>query len=270
MDGLHRMYARHTVDDDIPEDIQYSNENVYHNYRHRSHVPMQACEQGPSHSEVAEALAQRILADRDQAMERMMRAEAVAQSVGDERNLAVAAATQAEHMLHQVACERDELACELDLTQDLLADAAARGERACRRVRELEACVAKLLKELPDAQAPAAPREPEDASAFGLSRTKEAVSKAVAEAAKLPADERGKKLRQLRLKWHPDKHDVLKDLAEEVCIRLTRYGRAWCLSNSLVLLSRCTRLVLTSPLTGPVRDSHETCLCLLARRASGD
>ena len=64
-------------------------------------------------------------------------------------------------------------------------------------------------------KAAAAPKEDEH-SALGLTRTKEAVMKAVGEAAKMPVDERRKKLRQLRLKWHPDKHDVLKELAEEV------------------------------------------------------
>ena len=36
------------------------------------------------------------------------------------------------------------------------------------------------------------------------------------EAAALPQDEKNKKIKQLRLKWHPDKHEVLKEMAEEV------------------------------------------------------
>ena len=32
----------------------------------------------------------------------------------------------------------------------------------------------------------------------------------------LPEAERRRKLNALRLKWHPDKHDVLKEMAEEV------------------------------------------------------
>ena len=32
----------------------------------------------------------------------------------------------------------------------------------------------------------------------------------------LPEDERKRKLKQLKAKWHPDKHEVLKEMAEEV------------------------------------------------------
>ena len=49
-----------------------------------------------------------------------------------------------------------------------------------------------------------------------MANTRAAIEKAVAEAAKLPESQRSKKLNALRLKWHPDKHDVLKEMAEEV------------------------------------------------------
>ena len=53
-------------------------------------------------------------------------------------------------------------------------------------------------------------------SNFGLGHTRDAIEKAVKEAAALPAEERRKKIRALRLKWHPDKHEVLKEMAGEV------------------------------------------------------
>ena len=52
------------------------------------------------------------------------------------------------------------------------------------------------------------PSEASDDSAFGLTKTKAAIEEAVHEACKLPAEERRKKLKALRLKWHPDKHEV--------------------------------------------------------------
>ena len=42
------------------------------------------------------------------------------------------------------------------------------------------------------------------------------VRQAVRDASKLPEYERRKKLNALRLKWHPDKHEVLREMAEEV------------------------------------------------------
>ena len=51
---------------------------------------------------------------------------------------------------------------------------------------------------------------------FGLAHTRSAIFAAVKEAAALPAEERNKKIRSLRAKWHPDKHDVLQDMASEV------------------------------------------------------
>ena len=44
----------------------------------------------------------------------------------------------------------------------------------------------------------------------------EAIEKAVKEAMALPEEERNRKLKQLKAKWHPDKHEVLKEMAGEV------------------------------------------------------
>lgn len=211
---MHRAYP-HPLDSDVP-DFHFGDENDFHNFPQQNAAPP-ACTE-PSRDEVADAIARRVLAERDEAMQRISAAEHALHDVGAQRNVAIAAAEQAEHMLREVALERDEVACELEMTQVLLSDSAARGARACRRVAELEKVVAQLLAAMPEASPRVAPpaKEADDDSAFGLSRTKEAVKKAVAEAAKLPLDERRKTLKKLRLKWHPDKHDVLKELAEEV------------------------------------------------------
>ena len=52
--------------------------------------------------------------------------------------------------------------------------------------------------------------------ALGLANTRAAIEKAVAEAAKLPESQRSKKLNALALKWHPDKHEHLREMATEV------------------------------------------------------
>ena len=49
-----------------------------------------------------------------------------------------------------------------------------------------------------------------------LARARDAIEEAVKEASALPASERRRKLNALRLKWHPDKHEVLGEMAEEV------------------------------------------------------
>ena len=49
-----------------------------------------------------------------------------------------------------------------------------------------------------------------------LARARDAIEEAVKEASALPASERRRKLNALRLKWHPDKHAVLGEMAAEV------------------------------------------------------
>ena len=46
-----------------------------------------------------------------------------------------------------------------------------------------------------------------------LARARDAIEEAVKEASALPASERRRKLNALRLKWHPDKHAVLGEMA---------------------------------------------------------
>ena len=42
------------------------------------------------------------------------------------------------------------------------------------------------------------------------------MGQAVRDASQLPEADRRKKLNALRLKWHPDKHEMLREMAEEV------------------------------------------------------
>lgn len=162
-----------------------------------------------SRRDVADAMARRILAERDDSVHRVRELEMQAVA-----NAELAAGREA--LLQEAAYERDELLDELYMTRDLLADACGRGERAVQRVRQLEEVLARLVLDTPAAAAPPPPPREDDDSAFGLTRSKEAIVKAVHDAAKLPSAERRKKIRALRLKWHPDKHETLKELAEEV------------------------------------------------------
>merc|ERR1712054_433314 len=99
----------------------------------------------------------------------------------------------------------------------LIADGAHKNAVLLKRVQQLEtwrAVASQMLDAMPE-QPPPLPPSGEDET-FGLQRTKDAIEKAVWEAAKLPNEERQRKLKQLRAKWHPDKHEVLKEMAEEV------------------------------------------------------
>lgn len=60
------------------------------------------------------------------------------------------------------------------------------------------------------------PRTLPSAPVFDMSQIKDSIEEAVKHCADLPLEERRSKIRALRLKWHPDKHEVLKDVAEEV------------------------------------------------------
>lgn len=52
--------------------------------------------------------------------------------------------------------------------------------------------------------------------AFSFEKTKEAIQQAVQEAAVLDKAECAKRIKQLRLRWHPDKNPVLQEFATEV------------------------------------------------------
>ena len=53
-------------------------------------------------------------------------------------------------------------------------------------------------------------------SVFSLKNVKESIETAVREAGSLPEDQQRAKIKQLRLRWHPDKNPVLGEFAAEV------------------------------------------------------
>ena len=176
------------------------------------------CSIGVESAELAHALAKRVLEERDEAIQRVAQLEAALQrSMGQaekamhERDEAAIEVVRGEH-------ERDELEAELLLAHNLLADASYKNEALLRRVRQLEKWreVASQVLDSREVEPPPPPPASEADAALGLTRTKEAIVAAVKEAAKLPPDERKRKFKQLKLKWHPDKHEVLKEMAEEV------------------------------------------------------
>merc|ERR1712216_463473 len=52
--------------------------------------------------------------------------------------------------------------------------------------------------------------------ALSLSKIQESVREAIQEASQLPLAEKKKALRDLRVRWHPDKNKMLKEFATEV------------------------------------------------------
>jgi hypothetical protein len=54
------------------------------------------------------------------------------------------------------------------------------------------------------------------ADVFSLTNVKKSIESAVHDMASLPENEQRKKIKQLRLRWHPDKNPVLGEFAAEV------------------------------------------------------
>ena len=54
------------------------------------------------------------------------------------------------------------------------------------------------------------------AEGFSMGKIQQGVREGIAEACKLPHAEKKKALRDLRMRWHPDKNSVLKEFAVEV------------------------------------------------------
>ena len=163
-----------------------------------------------SSAEVAEALAKRILSERDGAMQRLRSMETALEEQKHEAEVVEESLQEEAHAMRQ---EYEE---QLHFAEMMLADASRKNNALRQRVSQLESCLVRLMATSADAEAVKVPAEPEAESAFGMTKTKEAIEKAVKDAASLPADERRKKLKALRLKWHPDKHEVLREMAEEV------------------------------------------------------
>ena len=163
-----------------------------------------------SSEQVAEALAQRILSDRDGAMQRL---RAMENALEEQKREAEIVEESLQGDAHAMRQEYEE---QLHFAEMMLADASRKNNALQQRVSQLESCLVRLMATSADAEGVKVPAEPEAESALGMTKTKEAIEKAVKEAASLPADERRKKLKALRLKWHPDKHEVLREMAEEV------------------------------------------------------
>ena len=231
----HQYYADHAIPEDIyiHPDEEHDENNLYRqravNHSGRQHSGRDGC--ASSDRDVADALARRVLEERDDAMKRAARAEAAYEEVTqrlrhalEEREDAGVAAARAERIAHdaleevaQRRYEREELEAELFFSRNLLADASYANNSLLTRVRQLERW-REVASHVIDSAAspPPPPPSSESDTAFGLTRTKEAIEKAVREAAELPEDERKRKLKLLKAKWHPDKHEVLKEMAEEV------------------------------------------------------
>ena len=141
----------------------------------------------------------------------LLRAEADAASARAEAADAAGRANRLERVAMDAMLERDDALDELESTRAMLQDAMLHIDALRRRLVD---------GDLENMMLRANHRPPRTAAAsdgvFGLTKTKEAIEKAVKEACALPEAERRKKINALRLKWHPDKHEVLGEMAEEV------------------------------------------------------
>lgn len=149
------------------------------------------------------------------------------------QQLATQAVAEERHYSRVLAAERDEAIFECNAACCRHAEAAAELGEAFADVEALQASLhdaseyIKLLKEevlalhlegsrlvaadkakLIDAKAEVATGKWE--------KTKDSIRQAVRDAYKLSEGERNKKIKQLQLRWHPDKNPIIKDFAEEV------------------------------------------------------
>lgn len=137
----------------------------------------------------------------------------------EERKEGRAREAKLEALAHRLVDERDELSEELSAANAMLSDAMAHMVHMRSREAQLEAMLERLMAEQSAGErSPAVPAPPssDDRGVFDLTKTKAAIEQAVRDASQLPEAQRRKKLNQLRLKWHPDKHEMLREIAEEV------------------------------------------------------
>ena len=149
-------------------------------------------------------------------MERVMRKLKVATAARDAAVLELADEREdREAAVRELSEEREEREATELLLQDMFEDLRSLQARNTMLEHSLAAfLLERERRPVAEASPPAsASAEP---PGFNLSHTRIAIEEAVKEAAKLPEEERKKKIRALRLKWHPDKHDVLKEMANEV------------------------------------------------------
>jgi len=103
--------------------------------------------------------------------------------------------------------ELSETASDMEAMQATLADCAAYCRYLRNRCTELELETATLSR---------AQTRTAEGDVFGLTKIKEAINSAVSDMGSLSESERKKQIRQLQLRWHPDKNPVLKEFATEV------------------------------------------------------
>ena len=106
---------------------------------------------------------------------------------------------------------------EIAMRDAALADSAAYMQVLKRRNADLQLQVRALLaaRELNLAPPPPPPAD-EGSSVFGLAHIKAKIEAAVAQANACEESERKVRLKDLRLRWHPDKNPVLEEFATEV------------------------------------------------------
>ena len=120
--------------------------------------------------------------------------------------------------------DRDMLALQLGAAMEeiamrdaALADSAAYMQVLKRRNADLQLQVRALLAARDQNLAPPPPPAAEEGSSvFGLAHIKAKIEAAVAEANACEESERKVRLKDLRLRWHPDKNPVLEEFATEV------------------------------------------------------
>lgn len=138
--------------------------------------------------------------------------ETLRHMISSERRNADRLRTERDEALRQrteALVELGETGADMEAMQAALTDCATYCHFLRERCTELEAQTASLSSQ-------ASRSAQQDDGVFGLSSTREAIQKAVKATAGLSAGERKKQIRQLQLRWHPDKNPVLKEFAGEV------------------------------------------------------
>uniref|UniRef100_A0A7S0HKS4 J domain-containing protein n=1 Tax=Hanusia phi TaxID=3032 RepID=A0A7S0HKS4_9CRYP len=106
---------------------------------------------------------------------------------------------------------------EIAMRDAALADSAAYMQALKRRNAELQIQMRTLLLERnQQGKAEKAQTSESEDSIFGLAHIRSKVEEAVQEAAQLNESDRKDKIKQLRIRWHPDKNPVLQEFATEV------------------------------------------------------
>ncbi|GLC39936.1 hypothetical protein PLESTM_000968800 [Pleodorina starrii] len=107
---------------------------------------------------------------------------------------------------------------DVDALQATLADSALYVRYLRKRLLELELLAARQQQQPPpqQQQQTGSADKGGGGGVFSLASIRTAIQTAVAEAAQCGEEERRKRIRQLQLRWHPDKNPVLTEFATEV------------------------------------------------------